>query len=138
MRLVTALHRHRRLQLRLLYQLLRQYWLLRGVLIASTSVHCHSMAGLLVAKPDWVLPLTSSTPVCMPVILNLLAACQQALLQFQMAMEQMIVRVMEHMWQEQLLDLPLAWHHKQPSFPYEYSTAQAQVRLPESLQESTG
>jgi hypothetical protein len=42
------------------------------------------------------------------------------------------------MWLEQLRGQALVLHHKQPSFPFEYSTVQAQVARLVLLQELTG
>ena len=74
----------------------------------------------------------------MRVIQNSLVVLQLASLRCLMAMEQKIVRVTAHMWQEQLLGLPMVWHHKQLLFLFACSTARAQVALLESLQESIG
>ena len=74
----------------------------------------------------------------MQVIQNSLVVLQLGSLRCLMAMEQMIVRVTAHMWQEQLLGQLMVWHHKQLLFLFACSTARAQVALLESLQESIG
>ena len=74
----------------------------------------------------------------MQVIQNSSVVLQLASLQFPTAMEQMIVRVTEHTWPEQLLGLPMGWHHEQLLFLFACSTARARAAPLESSQESIG